>query len=582
MQDLTRTLDNYDVALLRVIANRWDVDLGTSDKRTAATRLAAAMGTAERVADVWSRLDDDQRRALQTILGSGGKMPGAMFERLFGKIRQMGSDRLEREQPYLHPASLAEALYYRGLIATGLNSGTSGSPQPFTYVPTDLIPLLPTKQTGYDLTAAPAPIEAAPQPEPGHIRLADTALVDDMATFLAFCQAKSVLPTDNGGILTLPAEAQQILKAQFLGLASTARIALLLALSADLNLCALQEGAWRPLPTARQWLESRRADQVRVLAEAWQRSATYNELLYLPGIKVEISAGWPNDPLLARQTLCDSLDDVPPTQWWSVDELIDTIKEIDPDFQRPAGDYDSWYIREAASSSGSSPSSSTATAQYLRGFETWDRIEGAQLRFILVGVMNTLGLVDTAEHGKVCRLTAYGRALIGATAWPIPTGDPPPIVLAVDGTAQVPRAANRYDRVQLARLADWVESGDPFVYRITPTSLSHAAAQHVKPDQVASFLQRATRDAVPTAVIRMVETWAQAGNESATLGRLFVLRTPTPELLHTIQEIPELRRYLSVPLGPTAVAVRADRWSELLIALQSQGIAVDSDLDAEL
>ena len=111
MQDLTRTLDNYDLPLLRVIANRWDVDLASGDKRTAANRLAAAMRTAERVNDVWSRLDDDQRRAMQTILGAGGKMPAAMFERLFGKIRQMGSDRLEREQPYLQPASLAEALY---------------------------------------------------------------------------------------------------------------------------------------------------------------------------------------------------------------------------------------------------------------------------------------------------------------------------------------------------------------------------------------------------------------------------------------------------------------------------------------
>ncbi len=576
MQDLTRTLDNYDLPLLRVIANRWDVDLTSGDKQTAANRLAAAMRMTEHVSDVWSRLDDDQRRALQTILGAGGKMPSAMFERLFGKIRQMGSDRLEREQPYLQPASLAEALFYRGLIATGMNAGSRGSPQPFTYVPTDLIPLLPTKQTGYELTAAPAPIEAAPQPEPGHVRLADTALVDDMATFLAFCQATSVLPSDNGGILTLPAEAQQFLKTYFLGLASTARIALLLALSADLNLCALQDGAWRPLPTARQWLEQRRADQVRVLAEAWQRSATYNELLYLPGIKVEISAGWPNDPLSARQVLCDSLDDVPATQWWSVDELIDTIKEIDPDFQRPAGDYDSWYIREATNGSVA------ANAQYLRGFETWDRVEGAQLRFILVGVMNTLGLIDTAEHGKVCRLTAYGRALIGAGPWPIANGEQPPIVLAADGTAQIPRAASRYDRVQLARLADWVESGDPFLYRITPSSLAHAAEQHVKPDQVAGFLQRSTRDSVPTMVSHMIDTWAQSGNQSATLAQLIVLRTPTPELLRTIQETPELRRCLSFPLGPMAVAVRADRWTELLSALLAQGIPVDTDLESNI
>ena len=576
MQDLNRTFDNYDLPLLRVIANRWDFDLATSDKASAATRLAGAMRTAERVQDVWSRLDDDQRRALQTILGSGGKMPGPMFERLFGKVRMMGSDRLEREQPYLQPTSLAEALYYRGLIAFGLNSSAKGNPQPFAYVPTDLLPLLPTKQTGYDLSEppAPAPIEAAAQPEPGHVRIADTALVDDMATFLAYCQSNSVLPSDSGGLLTLPAEVQQQLKAQFLGLASSARIALLLALSADLNLCAVQEGAWRPLPTARQWLEQRRAEQVRILAEAWQRSTTYNELLYLPGLKVEISAGWPNDPLLARQVLCDSLDDVPLNQWWSVDDLIDTIKEVEPDFQRPNGDYDSWYLREATPT-GSTP------GQYLRGFDTWDRVEGAQLRFILVGVMNTLGLIDSAEQGRVCRLTAYGRALIGATGWPQAPGDQPALTLSADGMARVPRAASRYDRVQLARFADWVESGDPFVYRISPNSLARAGNQHVSASHVASFLQRISHDAVPAPLMRLVETWAQSGTQPATLERLIVLRTPSAEVLTTIQEMPALRRFLAATLGPTAVAVRAERWPELLTALQAQGIAVDSDLDVD-
>ena len=49
MQDLTRTLLDYDVELLRVIANRWDVDLDTRDQQEAAEKLAQGDVDGERV-----------------------------------------------------------------------------------------------------------------------------------------------------------------------------------------------------------------------------------------------------------------------------------------------------------------------------------------------------------------------------------------------------------------------------------------------------------------------------------------------------------------------------------------------------
>lgn len=565
MQDLTRTLESYDLAMLRVIANRWDIDLVVRDPRSAAARLSEAMHTPERVAAVWSRLDEPQRQAMQTILGSGGRMPTAMFKRLFGEVRTMGPDRLEREQPYLQPASLAEALYYRGLIANAFDSGATGV-QPFTFVPSDLIPLLPTHKTGYDLsTTSPSSVSATPRAEPAQIRPADTILIDDLTTFLAFCQLNTVVPHDNGGLLSVSPEIQQALKPHLLGPASSARIALFLALSADLNLAIAQGEAWRPLPTARQWLEQRRTDQVRTLTEAWQRSTLYNELLYIPGLRPDVNAGWQNDPLLARQTVFSFLEIVPADQWWPVDELISEVKETEPDFQRPAGNYDSWYIRD------------TQTNQYLQGFESWDRVEGAHLRFILTGVMNGLGLIDTAEHGALCRLTTYGRALAGLCDWPTQGDDSPALAIKENGTLEVPRTVNRYDRFQLARCTEWVKAADPYVYRLSAVGFAQAGAQNMEPEALLVFLQYATHNAVPEPIVRLIQTWAQSGDQPALIEQLIVLRTPTPELLRTIQSTPELRRYLSIPLGPTAVAVRPDQWTDLAAALQAQGIRVESN-----
>ena len=80
---------------------------------------------------------------------------------------------------------------------------------------------------------------------------------------------------------------------------------------------------------------------------------------------------------------------------------------------------------------------------------------------------------------------------------------------------------------------------------------------------------------------KFVDIIGQAADSPVTLERLIVMRVPTPELLNTIQTTPALRRYLSVPLGTTAVAVREDQWADLAAALQSQGILVDVLIDAE-
>ena len=64
---------------------------------------------------------------------------------------------------------------------------------------------------------------------------------------------------------------------------------------------------------------------------------------------------------------------VPAGEWVSVADFIDAVKATDPDFQRPGGDYESWYIRDAGSGA------------YLTGFESWDRVEGELLRALLTG-----------------------------------------------------------------------------------------------------------------------------------------------------------------------------------------------------
>src|SRR5512145_2443069 len=114
MRDLLPTLLDHDPGLLAIIAHRWDVDLESLDKETAAETLAGTMLDPDHAAVEWSRLNDKERGTIQTLLAAPThKMAEAQFSRLFGEIRQMGPGRRDREKPHLNPANVAEILFYR-------------------------------------------------------------------------------------------------------------------------------------------------------------------------------------------------------------------------------------------------------------------------------------------------------------------------------------------------------------------------------------------------------------------------------------------------------------------------------------
>jgi hypothetical protein len=561
MRTLLPTLLEHDPGLLAIIAHRWDFDIdAVRDKQAGTQTLAAAMLEPARAAAEWARLNDAERGALQTLLSAADhKMPLAQFSRIFGEIRQIGPGRRDREKPHLNPVSVAETLYYRGLLALGIDQAKTGA-QTFVYVPSDLADVLPAHETGFDLESEPVDgWQAENTLTPESVQPATTALVDDMATLLAFLQIYHV-PTDPNALhfQVIKGAAPYWLTKDPDGVTT-----LLIGLAGSMGLAASEGGNFKPIPAhARQWLDQTRPRQVRGLAEAWRDTTLFNDLWHTPGLQPE-ETGWRNDPLLARQTVLTFLEMAPPDLWWPVDDLIELVKAEEPDFQRPAGDYDSWYIRDVA------------TGEYLRGFENWDRVDGAVLRFILTGPMHWLGLVDLGDGGVLCRLTLYGRALIGETDWPDPPEDRPHLTVEPDGTILAPRTLSRYERFQLARITEWETPGDPYTYRLTAASLQQAAQQGIQPDAIHAFLRRTSDHTLPDAVMRLLDKWEQTGEADVWMEHVTVLRTQSPDTLDMILETPELRRYLGAALGPTAVIVREGQEHDLATALQQHGILVE-------
>ena len=85
------------------------------------------------------------------------------------------------------------------------------------------------------------------------------------------------------------------------------------------------------------------------------------------------------------------------------------VHQQQPDFQRPAGDYDSWFLRDQQS------------GEFLRGFEHWDEVDGALLRYLICGPLHWLGGVDRPARqrrppGGISLDRLGGRFTAGASA----------------------------------------------------------------------------------------------------------------------------------------------------------------------
>lgn len=552
MRTLEQALLDHDLIVLRVIAEWLDLDLTGADKAQSVKQLAAVL-TAVDLAEEIEGLEPEEAEALAALVREGGRAPVAVFSRMHGEVRAMGPGRLEREEPWLDPISPAEALWYRGFLYRGFDQTNEGLLE-FYYVPPELLARLqPSAAATVVRETAAAPILLPIDPPEGARPPIDDA-VDDLTTLLALAQRTGLQPDrlpDLRGLLMNP---------------DRDRRSLLLTLATEMSLLRRVEERLRPTRAAIDWLQRSREAQLRALVDAWSRSV-WNELRHTPGLVAE-GEGWANDPLLARTALMDVLpaDD----RWYRVADVVAVIRGHDPDFQRPDGNYDTWYLRDAE------------TREYLSGFEAWERVEGRLLPFLIQGPLYWLGMVELSATTDPA-LAAY-RLAPRALAW---LGDEPPpadevrvpLIVQPEGVLLVPHNASRLDRFRVARIADPEPfvPGRPYRYRIVPSSLAWAREQDISPEQMLGFLESASGRPVPASVRRGITRWAERGVEGR-LQSVVVLRVGDPTILETLRTNPKTRDFLTESLGELAVVVRAGQWEAFRQAVAALGLLLDVEV----
>jgi hypothetical protein len=534
MPNFSHSLLKQDIGHLHIIAEFWGLELESTDVDSAREELSASLLDLNLLAELMDSLSPQADSAITDLVNSGGRIPWQAFTRKYGDIREMGAGRRDRERPHLKPSSTAEILFYRGLLARAFFD-TDKSSQEFAYIPDDLLLLIESRRDGQP----PVPTEALGRPaspkEKGKEIPANDSILDDATTLLAALRMGK----------------------SWEAVSSLANISALQSLLTAAKL--IKKNTLQP-EAVKAFLEAPRKDALKMLQDAWTESTTFNELKLMPGILCE--GEWTNQPQETREFLLNLLDGIPEGKWWSFSAFVRDIKQKYADFQRPAGDYDSWFIKRASD------------GEYLRGFSYWDQVDGALIKYFITNIIHWLGQVNLS--------IAEGSA--GPTAFQVPLSsaagkeEKGKVSVSSNGKISVERFAPRVVRYQIARFCEWDEQkNDEFRYQITAQSLKHAKEQGLKAEQLLALLVRHTNNKVPPALVKALKRWEVNGTE-ARVETQVVLRVSRPEVLDEMRKS-KAGKFLGEVLSPTAVIVKSGAIPKVMEALAELGLFAEVTKD---
>ncbi|MCB0046402.1 MAG: hypothetical protein KDD92_13325 [Caldilineaceae bacterium] len=490
MPTTAQMVADYPDMLLRVLAELRGAFLDGYDSRTEGVALLAAQITDplsvqmayQEITDIYPQAKD----AIEVILKEGGEIAEAQFSRAYGSIRQMGPARLEREQPWFAPESMAEVLYYYGLLGRGFK-GAGQNARTIVYLPEDIVPWLPNPHAAEDNETLSASVLSAPPKS--RIMAADDSFLADMGSLLGYIHTEG-LGLDGSG--PGAEDAERLVERLQMPFAAddeelNVRLALMLHLANRLGWLRRGDDGRIHLTgnAVHRFLEQTRSEQRHTLWESWRRSAEWNDLCRVPGLECVEKGGAFNDPLQTRNALLRLLGKLMPGCWYSQADVVDAIRSLEPDFQRPTGNYDTWYIRDIT------------TQEFLKGFEQWEAVEGALIRFLFRGPLHWLGALDLAEPSAgddlQISLSQWGARWLEMDV-PQPHEAPrSPMAVSEDFTVSLDLDTALKERFRVERFAQWKSSYPKYTYQINQRSLARAAAEGIDGARIAAFLQARTR-----------------------------------------------------------------------------------------
>jgi hypothetical protein len=538
MPDLFHSLLKQDIGHLRIIAELWGLELKSIEAEAALEELSAALLEPDLLAELIDALSPEADTAMTALVNSGGRIPWPTFTRKYGDIREAGAGKRDREKLYLEPASSAEILYYRGLLARAFFDTQKG-PQEFAYIPDDLLSFLDREEgeEQKDGKEEREPLGRAASPgEKGQEIPATDFILDDATTLLAALRLGIAPPETK-----IPVQVIQAL----------------------LRSAKLIKGSAPQPEPVKAFLEAPRSEALVTLQNAWIESDSFNELRLMPEIICE--GEWKNQPQETREFLLNLLDALPEGKWWSLNAFVRDIKQKYADFQRPAGDYDSWFIKRASD------------GQYLRGFPSWDQVDGALIKYVITHVLHWLGQVDLCIADGAAEPTSFR---IANSESHIASKETKKIHISSQGVISIPRLAPRVVRYQVSRFCEWDEPKDEvYRYRISTNSLTKAKEQGLKIEHLLVLLAKHSEAGTPPSLVKALKRWEVNGTEARVQAQV-LLKVSRPEVLDEMRKS-KAAKFLGEVLSPTTVIVKGGAVQKVMEALIELGIVGETQIGEE-
>lgn len=539
MPTFSQSLNREDYDRILILFSLWGEKESFPDAQTGIQILSEKIDQEGYFRHYYENLETEAKTALQDLVSQKGRITWTTFKLRYGDFREMGVSKRDREKPFETPISTTEYLYYRGLIARG-HFPTSRGILEHAYLPDDLNGLVPQRTKSHQVLGRPATSNDILNPQK-----ADNLFLETMCTYLSSkrngLRLEEMSYLDEDWIL-YPNQLERLLQ-EF----------------------RLIDDEKQPISFAvKTHLTTPAKNLFPQLFKQWQESTTYQELGELASLTIETMPE--HDAKNTRRFIINAVASVPRDTWWQLDSFVGDIQQSTPDFLRIHGNFNSWMIRDQQ------------TQKLLTGLESWDKIEGTLIRFVIVKLLFGFGFVELAMNDlnvpTAFQLSDNAENLLRNLPVSETFDEENKLVMNSEGTIETYPTTERVLRYQIARFADWMSKRNQnYSYQINASSLQKADEQNLRPAQLLRLIASSTSAPIPPTILKAIQQWESHGTE-IKIQPMTVLKVNSEELLKKIQDSPA-QKYLGIPLGKTSVIINEGAEEKLMKVIISLGYFSD-------
>jgi len=537
MPTISDTIQDYEIDQIEMIAEQWGIEVDIDPRKNIRKQIVDLLNKEDLFLEVIFTLPSHEKSALQFILNEGGKISASQFARVYGVIREMGAAVREKDRPDRSPISAAENLFYKGIIGLSFfNEG--GEVKEYIFLPDEFAKFLESIQSDPSQNITPPTLSKG---NVFHIISTSDKILGQICSLLAALRGS--VPSNEISRFIPPSRLHFI--------------------SALFQTQGIIDNASSKLDTnkIKDLLTSKRSTAFSDICFSWMKDENINELKLLPDIIFE--GNWKNDPLKTRKFLLEIITKLHPNNWYRISDLIEWIYQKHPDFQRSGGEYNTWFIKDAASNA------------YLNGFENWHRVEGKLLHYFLTGPLFWLGILDLAsvEEGTqpfAFRKSKWANKLLEKKPVEYETHEISDFVLQKDGTILLPINTQRELRYQIARFCIWEKAQHKhYRYKISPTAVKRAETQQISIGQIKILFQKYAKKPIPRNIIAALNRWDK-NQSQISLERQIIIQVDSPDILDQIEKSPA-KRYIIERINATSAVTSPTNIHRLENALMEMG-----------